>query len=84
MKAEPIKHPKAEIQTPPTQEQTEVTEPTGESATSAKSTSTTQRLKRYEQKWRQSHQGLRHVWFVINSGLWDRFVTHCCSTKHFG
>jgi len=38
------------------------------------------RRKRRLEKWEEAHPGLRHVQFVIDIKLWDRFVTRCCAT----
>jgi hypothetical protein len=38
------------------------------------------RRKRRLEKWEEAHPGLRHVQFVIDSKLWDRFVARCCAT----
>ena len=38
-----------------------------------------QRSKRHIEKWQEAHPGLRHVQFVIEVELWDRFVARCCS-----
>ena len=47
----------------------------------ARGSTKAERLKRYEQRWRQNHPGLCHVWFVIDGVLWNRFVELCCSTQ---
>jgi len=39
-----------------------------------------ERQRRQAERWQQSHPGLRRVYFVIDTELWDRFVASCCAT----
>ena len=38
------------------------------------------RRKKRLEKWQEAHPGLRHVQFVIDIKVWDRFVARCCAT----
>jgi hypothetical protein len=38
------------------------------------------RRKRRQEKWQNSHPGLRHVQFAIDIELWERFVERCCAS----
>jgi len=38
-----------------------------------------ERQKRQAEYWQQAHPGLRRVYFVIDTELWDSFVANCCT-----
>jgi hypothetical protein len=40
-----------------------------------------ERQRRQAEHWQQSHPGLRRVYFVIDTELWDRFVASCCTAQ---
>ena len=40
-----------------------------------------ERQRRQAEHWQQAHPGLRRVYFVIDTELWDRFVALCCTTQ---
>jgi len=39
-----------------------------------------QRERREAERWQRGHPGLRRVYFVIETELWERFVGVCCTT----
>ena len=48
---------------------------------SAKKTSKrAERERREAERWQKGHPGLRRVYFVIDTELWDRFMASCCTT----
>ncbi len=40
-----------------------------------------ERQRRQAEHWQQTHPGLRRVYFVIDTELWDSFMASCCTTQ---
>ena len=79
---------KVELIKPQKPKQTESTETTTEqvqvqtaSASPKRVSAEAKRQRQQAERWQEGHPGLRRVYFVIDEGLWDRFLRVCCATQ---
>ncbi len=80
MKAEVIKREKPE-EAKPVEVKTDQAPEQASHGSAKKDPKEAERQRRQAEHWQQSHPGLRRVYFVIDTELWDRFVTLCCATQ---